>query len=80
MGRYYDGKVWQRVIADFVVQGDLANEYVGYPRFSATSSALSHLRGGVGMSTRGNDTGDAQWFIDLADLLASTATTPSSPK
>jgi peptidyl-prolyl cis-trans isomerase B (cyclophilin B) len=27
-----------------------------------------HLRGAVGISTRGPDTGDAQIFIDLVDL------------
>jgi len=28
---------------------------------------VSHRRGTVGMSTRGHDTGDAQWFINLRD-------------
>ena len=27
-----------------------------------------HLRGSVGISTRGRDTGDGQLFIDLVDL------------
>ena len=28
---------------------------------------VPHLRGTVGMSTRGHDTGDAQWFVNLKD-------------
>jgi len=28
---------------------------------------LPHPRGTVGMSTRGHDTGDAQWFVNLRD-------------
>jgi cyclophilin family peptidyl-prolyl cis-trans isomerase len=68
---YYDGTSWHRVIADFVIQGGSPddNEYVGYHSFFRDElETLSHLRGGVGMSTRGHDTGDAQWFIDLSDL------------
>jgi cyclophilin family peptidyl-prolyl cis-trans isomerase len=67
---YYDGLVWQRVIPDFVIQGGGpgANEYVGYSRFFRDElGTVSHLRGGVGMSTRGHDTGDGQWFFDVAD-------------
>jgi cyclophilin family peptidyl-prolyl cis-trans isomerase len=30
---------------------------------------VPHVRGTVGMSTRGHDTGDAQWFINLKDNL-----------
>ena len=30
---------------------------------------VPHLRGTVGMSTRGHDTGDAQWFVNLKDNL-----------
>ena len=67
---YYDGLVWQRVVPDFVIQGGGpgANEYVGYSRFFRDElGTVSHLRGGVGMSTRGHDTGDGQWFFDVAD-------------
>ncbi|MEO6066440.1 MAG: peptidylprolyl isomerase [Gemmatimonadota bacterium] len=67
---YYDGLRWHRVIPDFVTQGGGpgANEYVGYPRFFRDElGTIPHLRGGVGMSTRGHDTGDAQWFFDLSD-------------
>lgn len=69
-GDYREGS-WHRVIPDFVIQGGLAgaNEYVGGRDFFRDELGnLSHLRGGVGMSTRGHDTGDGQWFIDLSDL------------
>jgi cyclophilin family peptidyl-prolyl cis-trans isomerase len=55
---------------DFVIQGGGpgANEYVGAARFLRDElGTIPHPRGAVGMSTRGHDTGDAQWFIDLKD-------------
>lgn len=70
--RYYDGLTWHRVEANFVIQGlsPRASEYVGYPRFFRDElGTVPHARGTVGMSTRGHDTGDAQWFINLSDNL-----------
>ena len=70
--RYYDGLTWQRVEHDFVIQGGSprANEYVGNPRFIRDElGTVPHVRGTVGMSTRGHDTGDAQWFVNLRDNL-----------
>ncbi|MGH7618747.1 MAG: peptidylprolyl isomerase [Gemmatimonadaceae bacterium] len=67
---YYNGLVWHRVEPDFVVQGGGlgANEYRGYPRFFRDElGTLPHLRGTVGMSTRGHDTGDGQWFFNLRE-------------
>jgi cyclophilin family peptidyl-prolyl cis-trans isomerase len=67
---YYDGHVWQRVEPDFVVQGGGpgANEYAGYDQYLRDElGTVPHLRGTVGMSTRGHDTGDAQWFFNLRD-------------
>jgi cyclophilin family peptidyl-prolyl cis-trans isomerase len=67
---YYDGLTWHRVEHDFVVQGGspLANEYVGLSSFLRDElGTLPHPRGTIGMSTRGHDTGDAQWFINLRD-------------
>jgi cyclophilin family peptidyl-prolyl cis-trans isomerase len=67
---YYDGLVWQRVEPDFVVQGGGlgANEYAGNPRYLRDElGTVSHVRGTVGMSTRGHDTGDAQWFFNVRD-------------
>jgi cyclophilin family peptidyl-prolyl cis-trans isomerase len=69
---YYNGLTWHRVEHDFVVQGGSpgANEYVGLPQFLRDElGTLPHVRGTVGMSTRGHDTGDAQWFINLRDNL-----------
>ena len=69
---YYDGLTWQRVEPDFVIQGGSphANEYVGNPRFIRDElGTVPHVRGTVGMSTRGHDTGDAQWFVNLRDNL-----------
>lgn len=70
--RYYDGLTWQRVEPDFVIQGGSpdANEYVGSPHYLRDElGTLPHARGTVGMSTRGHDTGDAQWFVNLRDNL-----------
>ena len=69
---YYDGLTWQRVEPDFVIQGGSprANEYVGNRRFIRDElGTVPHVRGSVGMSTRGHDTGDAQWFVNLRDNL-----------
>ena len=70
--RYYNGGTWHRVEHDFVIQGGAHgdNEYVGYNRFFRDElGTVPHARGTVGMSTRGHDTGDAQWFINLKDNL-----------
>jgi cyclophilin family peptidyl-prolyl cis-trans isomerase len=69
---YYDGLTWQRVEHDFVIQGGSpgANEYIGLPEFIRDElGTVPHVRGTVGMSTRGHDTGDAQWFVNLRDNL-----------
>ena len=67
---YYNGLIWHRVEPDFVLQGGGlgANEYVGNPRFMRDElGTVPHVRGTVGMSTRGHDTGDGQWFVNLRD-------------
>jgi cyclophilin family peptidyl-prolyl cis-trans isomerase len=67
---YYDGGSWHRVEPDFVIQGagPGPNEYIGYQAyFRDELGTIPHPRGTVGMSTRGHDTGDAQWFINLKD-------------
>jgi cyclophilin family peptidyl-prolyl cis-trans isomerase/HEAT repeat protein len=67
---YYDGLTWHRVVPNFVIQGGSpgANEYVGDGPFMRDELGLpSHLRGTVGISTRGRDTGDAQLFVNLVD-------------
>ncbi len=69
---YYNGLTWHRVEPDFVIQGGSpgANEYVGLPESMRDElGSVPHLRGTIGMSTRGHDTGDGQWFINLRDNL-----------
>lgn len=69
---YYSGLSWHRVEHDFVIQGGSpgASEYVGSKRyFRDELGTVPHVRGTVGMSTRGHDTGDAQWFVNLRDNL-----------
>jgi len=67
---YFEGLTFHRVVPNFVIQGGSpgANEYMGdgpYTRDELT--ARSHLRGTVGISTRGRDTGDSQIFVNLVD-------------
>lgn len=67
---YYDGLSFHRVVPNFVVQGGSPgmNEYVGDGPFLRDELSLAHhARGTMGISTRGRDTGDAQWFINLVD-------------
>ncbi len=67
---YYNGLTWHRVVPNFVIQGGSpgANEYVGDGPFLRDElGQASHLRGTVGISTRGRDTGDAQLFVNLVD-------------
>jgi cyclophilin family peptidyl-prolyl cis-trans isomerase len=67
---YYNGLTFHRIVPNFVVQGGSpgASEYVGDARFMRDEQGLaSNIRGAVGVSTRGRDTGDAQLFIDLVD-------------
>lgn len=65
---YYNGLTFHRIAPNFVIQGGSpgANEYVGEPHFMRDEVGL-HLRGTVGISTRGRDTGDAQIFVNLID-------------
>jgi len=67
---YYNGLTFHRVVPNFVIQGGSpgANEYVGDAAFMRDEvGTWPHVRGAVGVSTRGHDTGDAQIFVDLVD-------------
>jgi cyclophilin family peptidyl-prolyl cis-trans isomerase/HEAT repeat protein len=66
---YYDGLTFHRVEPNFVVQGGSpgANEYAGQKEYMRDEIALSNRRGTVGLSTRGRNTGDAQFYINLVD-------------
>lgn len=67
---YYNGLTFHRVVPNFVIQGGSpgANEYIGDSPFMLDElGRWPHVRGSVGISTRGRDTGDAQFFVDLVD-------------
>jgi cyclophilin family peptidyl-prolyl cis-trans isomerase len=67
--RYYDGLTIHRVVPNFVLQGGSpnANEYSGAKEFMRDEVGGRNERGTVGLSTRGRNTGDAQFFINLVD-------------
>ncbi len=67
---YYSGLTFHRVVPNFVIQGGSpgANEYAGDSLYMRDEiGMLKHTRGTVGISTRGRDTGDAQFFVNLVD-------------
>jgi cyclophilin family peptidyl-prolyl cis-trans isomerase len=67
---YYNGLTFHRVAPNFVVQGGSpgAHEYAGLHRYWRDEVGREpNLRGTVGVSTRGRDTGDGQIFINLID-------------
>lgn len=68
---WFAGLTLHRVVPNFVVQGGSpgANEYAGGADFSRDEVGGSHVRGSIGISTRGRDTGDGQLFINLVDNL-----------
>lgn len=66
----WNGRTFHRVEPGFVIQGGspTANEYAGAAASARDEfSTLSHVRGTVGISTRGPDTGDGQIFVNLVD-------------
>jgi cyclophilin family peptidyl-prolyl cis-trans isomerase/HEAT repeat protein len=67
---YYNGLTFHRVVPNFVIQGGSpgATEFIGDASFMRDEVGLwPHVRGAVGISTRGRDTGDAQIFVNLVD-------------
>lgn len=67
---YYDGLTFHRVVPNGIIQGGSpdANEYISDAPYMRDEVGLwPHVRGAVGISTRGRDTGDAQIFVDLVD-------------
>jgi cyclophilin family peptidyl-prolyl cis-trans isomerase/HEAT repeat protein len=65
---YYNGLTFHRIAPNFVIQGGSpgANEFMGENFFMRDEPGL-HVRGTVGISTRGRDTGDAQVFVNVID-------------
>ena len=66
---YYDGLTFHRVVPNFVIQGGSpgANEYEGHKEYMRDEVGGRNVRGAVGLSTRGRNTGDAQIFINLVE-------------
>jgi cyclophilin family peptidyl-prolyl cis-trans isomerase len=67
---YYNGLSFWRVVPGFVLQGGSpgSNEYAGDGPFMADEIGLrGNTRGTIGLSTRGRNTGDAQFFVNLLD-------------
>jgi peptidyl-prolyl cis-trans isomerase B (cyclophilin B) len=69
---YYNGLTFHRVVPNFIVQGGSSggNDSMGTTRYmrEEVGPQAAHVRGAVGISTRGHGTGDGQIFIDLVDL------------
>ena len=67
----FNGLTFHRIVPNFVIQGGSpgADEYDGITaQFQKDEVGLpSHLRGTLGISTRGHDTGDGQIFVNLID-------------
>lgn len=67
---YYNGLTFHRIVPNFVIQGGSpgANEFVGDGPFMRDETGMrSNTRGTIGVSTRGRDTGDAQFYINTVD-------------
>ena len=62
---YYNGMTFHRVVPNFVVQGGSPNAEFDVIRDEV--GLWPHVRGAVGMSTRGRDAGDGQFFVNLVD-------------
>jgi len=67
--KYYDGLAFHRVVPNFVIQGGSpgANEYSGSRDYLRDEVDAANTRGTVALSTRGRNTGDGQFFINLVD-------------
>lgn len=66
----YTGRTFHRIVPNFVVQGGSpgADEYDPATDYFMRDEVGGHnLRGTLGISTRGRDTGDGQLYINLVD-------------
>ena len=67
---FFDGLVFHRVVADFVIQGgDPRGDGFGGPGYDIRDeiNRLRYRRGVVGMALAGPDTGGSQFFITLSE-------------
>jgi cyclophilin family peptidyl-prolyl cis-trans isomerase len=67
--RYYNGLSIHRIAPNFVIQGGGpgANEYAGHKEYMRDEVGARNSRGTVGLSTRGRNTADAQFYVNLID-------------
>jgi len=66
---YYDGLAVHRVIPDSIILAGSpgANEYSGHKEFMRDEITLLNTTGSVGLVTHGRNTGNAQFYINLAN-------------
>ena len=66
---YYDGLTIHRVAPNFVIQGGGpgGNEYSGHKEYMRDEIGARNSRGTVGLSTRGRNTADGQFYVNLID-------------
>ncbi|MFA4960561.1 MAG: peptidylprolyl isomerase [Candidatus Pacearchaeota archaeon] len=68
---FYDGTIFHRVIADFMIQGgDPTGTGMGGPGYQIKDEFIaghSNLRGTVAMANSGPNSGGSQFFINLVD-------------
>jgi peptidyl-prolyl cis-trans isomerase B (cyclophilin B) len=67
--KFYDGTTFYQFEPNsFAIAGSPgSNPYSGADRFMRDEIGLPHIFGAVSLSTRGRDTDDGQFFIDLSD-------------
>lgn len=66
---YYDGLSIHRVVPNFVIQAGSpgANEYSGHKEYMRDEVALPNVAGSVGLSIRGRNTADGQFYVNLVN-------------
>jgi len=80
---YYDGQIFHRVIADFMIQGGdptgtgMGGESIwGQPFADYFTEKLHHYRGALSMANSGTNTNGSQFFIVQAGPLNTNANAP----
>lgn len=65
----FDGLTIHRIVAAQLVQGGSsgANEFAGWSAYTRDELGVPNRRGTIGVSTRGRDTGDGQFYICTGD-------------
>lgn len=82
---FYDGTLFHRVIADFVIQGggydeDLQLKATRPPILNESDNGLSNVRGTISMAHAASpDSGTSQFFINVVDNLNLNYDNPNTP-